>query len=448
MRSERLERGVNGREGNALLMALVIMIPLLIMGLTVMQLGIGAGSELSAESDQARAQYLAEAGVAEAVTAMRLDLSGDVGAPNQPALLQDGLVWVQATPLGNDRTRLLAVGMKGSGRAALDVVVSRTQSQVYSMGFVSSRPTDLATEMFADSFDSDLGSYASQVPAGSDHARSNAFIASNEDITIGQHSIVHGDARPGPAGGVNLKSATVTGSTTPNKELFTMDPVDVPGLPAGGQMYIKSGTQTLAPGTHRFTDIELESKTALVIPGPATVVIDGDVKLGSSTTLVIGAGGPVTIYIGGDLRMGTNSSLETPSLDAHNATLFMTGENTFAELKSHSGFYGTFYGPRTTVELDNVFEMYGALAAEQFYAANTKLRLHFDEALARKAQPWAWDFDTVSWLPAGFPDPQLARDRRDPFQVLGLNAASLRPASDYSRPAYAQSIGDGKLGGL
>jgi hypothetical protein len=227
-----------------------------------------------------------------------------------------------------------------------------------------------------------------------------------------------------------------------------MDPVDVPSLPAGGQMYIKSGVRTLAPGNHRFTDVELESKTSLVIPGPATVVIDGNVKLGSSTTLVIGAGGPVTIYIGGDLRMGTKSSLETPSMDAHNATMFMTGGNTFAELKSHSGFYGTFYGPRTTVELDNVFEMYGALAAEQFYAANTKLRLHFDEALARKAQPWAWDFDTVSWLPAAFPDAELARDRRDPFQVRGYDAANLLPASDYSKPAYAQPIGDGKLGGL
>ena len=428
-------------------MALIVMMPLMIMGLTVMQIGLGAGDELDLEADQVRAQYLAEAGVSEAVTAMRLNLSGNIGTQARPALLEDGMVWVQTTNLGNDQWRVLSVGMKGGGRAALDVVLQKSQSQVYRSGFVSSEPTDLSTALFADSYDSDLGTYASQVPAGSDHAMSNAFIGSNTDITIKQHSTVYGNARPGPSGNVYLTSALVTGSTTPNKELFVMNAVDVPKFPAGGAFYLKSGTQSLAPGNYRFSSFEAESKTVVTIDGPATVVIDGDFTMGSSAIFEIGAKGPVTVYIGGNLRMGTKSGIETPSLDPHHASLYMTGKGNFAELKSHSGFYGTFYAPFSKVELDNVFEMFGALAAYQFYAANTKVRLHFDESLLRKAEPWAWEFDTISWMPAAFPDRNLASDRRDPFMLLGLNAQDLRPASSYTVPSYGQGA-TGQTGGV
>jgi hypothetical protein len=412
------------------MMAIVVMLPLMLMGVALMKVGLGNRGELSQEADQIRAQYLAEAGVAEAVTALRYDLTGDVGSAAEPALFDDGLVWVQATPLGDERTRLLAVGMKGSGRAALDVVVRRTQGDVFRLGFVSSESTDLATELFADSFDSDLGDYASQVPFGSDHARSNAFLGSNADITVEQHSTVYGDARPGPTGTTTLVDAVVTGSTAPNPSTLVMQPVEVPSLPAGPSLTLGSGLTALPPGNHRFTSMDLAVNGVLEIPGPSVVVIDGDFEVGSGCLVNVGGDGPVQIYVGGDLRMGTFSGIETPSLDPENAAFFLTGAGAFAEVKSHTGFYGLLYGPDAQIELDNSFEMYGAMAARHFYAQNTKIRLHFDEALLRTAEPTAWEFQTISWVPTAFPDRQLLIDRRDPFRVLGLNKQDLQPASE------------------
>ena len=184
-----------------------------------------------------------------------------------------------------------------------------------------------------------------------------------------------------------------------------------------------------SPGDHRFSTLDMVSKGVLEIDGPAKIVIDGDTNVGSSAVIRVGSGGPVEIYIGGDLRMGTKSSFETPSLDPNNAAIFLTGKNVFAELKSHSGFYGMVYGPHADIELDNKFEMYGAISADHFYCHNNAMRLHYDESLMRKAEPAAWDFETISWMQSAFPDQRLLIDRRDPFQVLKLSKHYVPKAS-------------------
>ena len=419
-----------GRRGSALVMALVTLLPLMVMGMMFMAVGVDTSDELSLETDQVRAQYLAEAALAEAVTSMRYNHDGSLGSADTPAMLEDGLVWVEATPMPDDLTRLLAVGMKGKGRSALDVVVRKTQSQVYRVGFVSNDSTNLSNEVLADSYDSDLGTYASQVPVGSDHAGNNAFIASNGDIVVEQHSTIYGDVRPGASGTVTLVSATVSGSTAPVAEPFVMEPVVAPVLPAGTPLALGSTSTAIPPGEHRFESLSIGSKGVLSIPGPATIVIDGDVQIGSGVVVEVGTKGPVEIYVGGDMRMGTKSSFVTPSMDPNNVALFLTGEDAKAELKSHTGFYGIVYGPDASIELDNGFEMFGSLAARHYFAANNKLKLHFDEALMRKAEPWAWEFQTLYWNPASFPVRSLMADRRDPMQVLELDAADLTHASE------------------
>jgi hypothetical protein len=417
--------GSPAQRGNVLLLCIVLLVPMLIMGLVLMQQGGSQKSELSADADQARARFLAEGGVSEAVYSLYHGGNGNLASQAAPAALGDGVLWVEATHLPDKQVRLLALAMCGSGRAAVDAVVQLEAPSWRKYSLFSNQSADLKGQFFLDSFDSRSGTYASQKPAGSDHANSNAAIGSNENIDIGNASTVYGDLKPGPGGSAITGSSTVSGSTTPSTKKVTLEPVVAPSMAAGGALVV-NGTVTLTPGNHRYSSLSMSNGATLIIPGPGSIVIDGTVNILPHGTIRVGSAGSVEMYVGGNVTMGTKAGIETPTQNALQFTLFLTGGTSqTAVFRPHGDFYGCVYGANASIELGNDLVVFGAVAGNKISCQNPKVKVHWDEALADAMGSAPSTIDLQCWMPAAFPDDDLQRDRRDPYDVLGLERGTL-----------------------
>ncbi|MFN0006331.1 MAG: hypothetical protein ACKVXR_00360 [Planctomycetota bacterium] len=426
----RARRRVRG--ASALLMCVVILVPMLVIGFVMMKRGVALEQELGAESDQAQAAILAEAGIAEAVTAIRNGRNGIVASQAAPARLGSGLFWVEATFLANKQVRLNSVGMSGQGRAALDAVVRIRVDPWRAYGVFSNLTADLKGQFFLDSYDSRLGTYASQVAGGSTYAGSDAVIGSNQSIDVGGLSRIWGSLRPGPTGTAIIGGgSTVSGSTTPATSLVTLAPVTVPPLPAGGALVVGSGTVTLPPGNHRYTSISVANGAALVIRGPSSIVVDGAVTIGNHGKIRVATTGAVSLYAGGDVSVGTKAGIETPTASPVAFSMYLTGGSSqTAVFKPHGDFYGTVYGPNATIQLGNDFVAFGAITGNRVFCQNPKVKVHYDRAIGAVTPSGPVEVDTLYWNAAAFPVPDLLHDRTDPFSLLGVQANSLPKPAD------------------
>ena len=429
------------RRGNVMLLCIVLLIPMLIMGLVLMQQGGSQKSEISSDVDQARAQFVAEAGISEAVYSLRHGGNGNLGSQADPAGLGDGLFWVEAAHLPNKQVRLVALGMVGAGRAAVDAVVELESATWRKYSLFSNQSADLKGQFFLDSYDSRLGTYASQVPGGSDHAHSKAAIGSNANIDIGNASKVYGDLKPGPGGTAITGSSTVSGSKTPSTSTVTLEPVVAPTLPAGGALVV-NGTVTLPPGNHRFTSISMSNGSLLRVPGPGTIVVDGTVNIAPHATVQVATSGEVQMYAGGNVLMGTKAGIETHSQNALAFTMYLTGgASQTAVFRPHGDFYGTVYGANAEIQLGNDMVVFGAVAGNRIFCQNPKVKVHWDEALADAMGSAPSSVNLQCWMPAAFPDDELQRDRRDPFDVLGLQKGTLQtPGQSWDLSGFPQGF--------
>jgi hypothetical protein len=425
------------RRGSTLLLCIVLIVPMLILGMALMRQGVGQQSELEGGTDQERAELLAEAGLAEAVTSLRAGGNGNIGDRAAPVGLGAGLLWVEATPLSDRQLRLLSVGLSGSGRAAVEMVVQLQVESWRTFSIFSNLAADLKGDFFLDSYDSRLGDYASQVPGGSDHAHAKGKIGSNADIDIGKKSTVYGDLKPGPTGTAITGGSTVSGSTTPATTTVSLPPVTPPALLGGGALVV-SGTVTLPPGDHRFSSISVSNGSELVVPGPSRLVVDGAVDIAPHAKIQVAASGAVELYVGGDVSMGTKAGIETPSGSALDFTVLLTGASgQNADFQPHGDFYGSIYGPGAEIVLGNDFVLFGAACGAEVTCQNPKVRVHWDEALADGAVTGAPQIAVLYWHPAPLPDDELARDRRDPYRVLGLERGSLpSPAAGWDMSGF------------
>ena len=152
------------RRGSVIVLSLVVLTALMMLGAALYRFATAADREMSGREDDRRAFYLAEAGVAEAMVALRAGATGEIASRITPAYLSEGIVWVTATePDDANRVRLLSTAMAGSGRAAVEVVVENLGMAPLFRAVLNSREElTLNAGVLVDSFDSELGTYASQ----------------------------------------------------------------------------------------------------------------------------------------------------------------------------------------------------------------------------------------------------------------------------------------------
>lgn len=401
---------------------LLVLVPLAALTLGFLHVAVAFNREHVEGAATWRARSLAEAGLDEAVFALRQGGDGSVGTMSDPVYFGGGLLWVEVESVGNALLLLRSCAMYEEARTTLERLVFRNDQGLFAATIFSSQPLVLSSNVFVDSYDSTLGTYASQVSGG--YAGDGAIVESNEDVVVESSVEVYGDVHPGMDSTLEVPgSSEVTGSMQPMAEPRVIPPVTVPAITSSGDL-TATGTQVLAPGDHAFGALAVDVGATLTITGPARVVIDA-FEMRSNCELVLdSASGPIELYVSGALVQSSNSTITTTSPSAIDARLNLVGDETqVVDLRSNGAFHGVVVAPEATVNVSSNFEIFGAITANAISLASNA-RIHYDENLTEYATDV--EFVRSAWTVAEFPYPALRADRSDPFRLLDVDRRDLR----------------------
>ncbi len=424
----------NPRRGSALITVIVLLTSLLILSFAISGATLENQDDTAASYDDLRAFSLAEAGLHEGYEALREDRWGGVGSMNAPAQLGGGVFWVEAFDLGNSRKRLVSTALVGEGRQALEAVVQVeiAEAPLFVATLNSKEDLTLNEGVVIDSFDSALGSYASQATNmlnGYTYANPNGDVRSNEDVILNAHANVFGDATPGPGFGVEFNTGSyVDGSVTPANEPFLFPPIEYPVFPPQGAFAVPpSGSATLPPGNYDFSTFTINKSATLTIQGPTTLVVDSFTGGKTAKLKIDATNGPVTIYVEGSYTH-TSGFEASPVGTSPMALAFLIGGKQDVTFPAGTMVRGGYYAPNADILFANNNECWGAFASNRISMAND-MRFHFDETLYKH---WGGDtgqegdgLEILSWREVAVTPAQLLMDRRDPMLALGLDPSDL-----------------------
>jgi Tfp pilus assembly protein PilX len=436
--------GANARRGSGIVMALVVISALMFFGLAAVRITISSNRTTVASNDDREAMALAEAGLSEAMDAVRAGSSGQLGNMNWPVTMGEGLFWVDATDLGDNRIQLVATGMLGSGRSALEIVIERpsSESPLFDTVINSQDMLTLNSDVLTDSFSSSTGTYASQainVLNGHTYAGTRGDTRTNGDLAINARATIFGDAQPGLGGSITAfgTDAYAHGSTDPITTAFVFPPIDIPAIVKAGSYDLATlATDTLPAGDYGFDTLALQKDSTLRIEGPANISVNA-LTLGKDSTIEIDARlGPVTFYVEQNYTHTTGFQIQTVA-DSPAAVAFFIDSEQEIVFPSGSQVYGGYYAPKCDVSFASACEVWGSIAAQSMAMSNA-MSFHYDEDLEKY---WAADTDQsesdsvtlLAWFEREVTPLSLRFNRGDPFDVLGIdknNSLTLDGARD------------------
>ena len=444
MKRLRQYRAGNGSQrGSALIMTTVVIAGLMVMGMATLQVSLSSSREISTSVDDQRALFAAEAGIAESVAALSVGGTGGVGAMKTPAALGESLFWVEATDQGDGTIILESTALAGRGRVAIEVVVSSSNEgePLFAHALNSDEPLHFSSGSMVDSYDSSLGSYASQainVTDGFTHAESNGQIASNSDIKLAGDGHVFGDATPGPSSTVDVGAqGYVSGSTLPALAPMIFPPIAFPPVPSAGNYTVpNNGSKTLPSGQYGFDQLTIGKGGVLTVEGPADLVLIG-FEGGMDARLMIDAtNGPVTVYT--DTYSHLKNFEAFPVAGSPMAVAFMIDQASDLKFPNGAQIRGAYYAPNARVHFPSSGEVWGAISGRELHFA-AKTMYHYDEVLSehwtKPKDAGAGDVELLSWRKTAI-DPSLLASRGNPFDSLGVTH------KDVLHPADAWDMGE------
>jgi len=401
--------------------------------------------------DQKQAFYLAEAGLGEAYSGMLIGKSGNVGSRAAPAVLGEGLFWVEVTDLGDDLVELRSTGMCGGGSASLAIVVLRHAPTIGSLGVFSSADLEVPPGALIDAYDSSLGNYESQRGGngqgngqgqgngggngvGSERKRSDARVGSNGSITVhgpeDDPARIHGNVVPGPDGElITAGDPEITGTTQPGWSEIDLPDVECPKASEEPGIVHTADLPPLMirTGDFGYEFLQVESGAELILQGPCTIVLDRlRIRPGGSLTFDT-TQGEIELFVKEPLAFEPGSTVATSDEDPSLVTINVLddGKDGASLLQSDASFYGVVYSKKGLLDVGPGFELFGSLVADRL-RLQPSAKLHFDAFLNLVSKEMVTpSFD--SWRLVGFQDPIPGRIGNDPFRKLGVDRSSLNP---------------------
>lgn len=230
-----------------------------------------------------------------------------------------------------------------------------------------------------DSYDSDSGSYASQVSGG--HAGERGPVGSEGTILLDGQADVYGSASTTPGGeiiyggGAQVYGDTSTQVDPPELPPITQDELDYAeannsastGLTFNGNANYNNGTGALTGAAHA------------TITFTSGIYFFSSVSITGGSEIVIPDGENVVIYVTGNWN-SSGGVIINGNHEPSSFQLFSTGDSLYVAGGSEN--YGTIYAPETNVVVTGGSDFYGAVVGQTFYNGGGT-DCHYDEALAR-----------------------------------------------------------------
>lgn len=400
----------------------MLAVSLMSVGIAILCLALfsmvrASGKLQQGTQDQLNANYIAEAGLSVAMMELASGVTpanANQGTEDQWIAMGDGSYWVDAVQNADGSISLTSTGVENDAGSRIELVVQEvpTSNQVWAA--FGDEFLTLDSNAQVDSYNSVLGSYASQDVNGNgsnSFALSNGNIGSNGNIAADSNVKVFGDVTPGPTGSaVVTGNAVVSGSTAPATSLVGMPAIVIPTLTSLGDMnFDGSGSGAfhsfIPAGSHEMGVVEVDMSNLSII-GPATLVFDS-LRIDSNSQVTIDASnGPVEIFVRNDFVLNSNAKLASITETPADLKINLISDNILdpnlnvdldeVDFNSNASIYGTIYAPNASVEINSNFELFGALMARRVHL-DSNAKVHFDEALMNSTNTGDIEYERVAW---------------------------------------------------
>lgn len=461
------------RRGSALVASLIVVILVAGLGSGLVSMQSAITRRHAQGTDLKRALYVAEAGIAEAFSAIAVGKSGSVGTSEVPAKWGRGVYWVEATTDTEGNVHLMSTGLSGLGRFTVTAVVKPGVNPAAANGVFGSTAVTVGEGAIVDGYDSTKGTYSEQVEPGAPGGATGtgARLTSNGDVLLYGNLVeseagavpetfVYGDIRPGVHGVVLTEPGVViSGSSLPIAEKAPSPPIPVPEILTSEGSEALAGT--LVDEHLRYDELRVLAGTTLRLQGPLKLVVDslevdGRLEIDGST-------GAVEVFVLQTFRFRTGSELETINPSPRTVGFFLgaIGEDTGDWDSLSSGdfslsdsgdsgrlalpkggltpappteeplvfeptgnFHGLLYAPFVDLTVPASLRFFGAVGARSIELA-PGARVSFDEGVASASLGVAVLPELVSWQIVALPDEPLVTSRVD--ALVQLKVAGVTP---------------------
>jgi hypothetical protein len=397
------------RRGTTLVMILLCVFGLASLAMVALTIGLSHAKEQRGERQEIHAGYVCQAGLSQAMYQMQRGLGGSVGTRTNPTIWGASRFYVEATNVTPMITRLCATGIEDKNGASQELVVQAVPNTIWRYGLFGRETLHMDSNARVDSYNSTLGSYASQATNGSGsntYALTNGDIGSNGDIVLDANAKVWGDAIPGPSHTATLNgNSVVTGNTLPSPALLDMPVINAPTYTSFGNLVVNSAT-TIPAGNRSYGTITVRQNKTLTLTGPGNIVISNLVTNSNANIIIDATNGPVTLYVLDNFILDSNSTIHSTDNKPSNVRLNLLSDNVVnpevtvqldvVDFNSNSSIYGTVLAPNAHILLDSNFALYGSLMARSL-DVDSNSTFHFDEDLMNSTANGNPTFETLSW---------------------------------------------------
>lgn len=379
------------------------------IAMCMVSIQVSSTQEQHRTQQESRAVLAAEAGLSRAYMDLQNGGAGNVGSGNYPASIANGDVVVVSQAFGptNNLRRVTARASVGESNASAELILAQNVSSMWQYAAFGDTELHLDSNARVDSYNSELGLYATQVTGSGStaHALSNGDVGSNGDLDADSNVKIWGDATPGPGSTATITgNATVSGSTAAAPTPVAFPPIVVPVIASSGALV--GNNQTLASGNYRFTNATINASKTLTVIGPATIVVDNFECKSNSKFIVNATGGPVELIVLDDFVLNSNALMYATDYKPKNLSVKLLSDNIVdptaivqldeLEFDSNAKLWGTIYAPDALLALNSNFELFGAMMAEEV-DLDSNSRVHFDESLSSVLNPGEELFSRISW---------------------------------------------------
>lgn len=291
-----------------------------------------------------------------------------------------------------------------------DITRTLTSTSVRAPLFVNAIAATNGTVSFssgggADSYDSGLGTYASQTPTFSAVIASEAEPSTSANILL-TNAQIKGYVASRYSGGPSFSTnAKVIGPSTPlttkidwnrivsspYQPVFAIRTISGTGStlanpPLGSTTTIGSPTDTV-PAIYYCTGLDLTGTTKIIVDGPVQLVVSGAFYIGlnggaNTASIELSATGSLEVFVAGDIAIYGNG-IRNVSQDPRRLAVFGTNSLTVPDMNTTVPYHGVIYTPRGNFTVAANSVIYGALVAKKVSCTGTAPALHYDLRLRR-----------------------------------------------------------------
>ncbi|MEN8148869.1 MAG: collagen-binding domain-containing protein [Planctomycetota bacterium] len=394
-------RWTRDERGNVLLAVIIIVLGLAALALAFLETGVQETKSNTAAGERSRVSYVAETGINEAVVDIISGGDGNLGTLDYPIEFGGGEFVTRAADMGGDTWKILSLGRMNDTAHAVEVVLAPKEIPFWSRALFGDLDLGAGGTVFTDSYDSDLGTYASQATkthpvTGDTYSKAGGDIGSNRNIILRGGVKILGNATPGPGHSVQIASTNVyvDGSTSPALEPQVMPPLDLTPTVASSGDYLMKTAHSFTGGTYNFSSFTATADAEIRFSGDVVLYVTGDITMDAKAKLIVEKDASVVIYHSGTTAylagQGVVNETQTP------ASFRLFSSATTVTLAGTSDFYGAVYAPNGYLVPAGQTDLYGSFVARGIDIEG-EAYFHYDEALSRFTPDNITRMTKVSW---------------------------------------------------